>query len=282
MANRRASTTMIRTAIMRAMHQVLDNDPKILSDPLAVGLVEGSTRDEILGAPPDARPPEWFRSIFVLRARYAEDSLAEAVAHGVKQYVLLGAGMDTFAYRQPAWASAIRVFEVDHPESQAFKRETLLKRKIRVPANIEFCPIDFERVSLADGLAKSSLDHGATAFFSWLGVTQYLTWPAIDATLRFILSMPEGSKLVTEYILPPERWSQEEEHFLKLVVHAVKELGEPWLTYFTSEELSDHLRAIGFSEIAVLTPEAAAARYFTNRHDGLRPPNYGGLIRASV
>lgn len=91
---------------MRAMHQVLDDDPKILDDPLAVALVDGSTRDEILAAPADTRPPEWFRSIFVLRSRYTEDSLAEAVARGVKQYVLLGAGMDTFAYRQPVWASA--------------------------------------------------------------------------------------------------------------------------------------------------------------------------------
>jgi methyltransferase (TIGR00027 family) len=137
MANRRASTTMIGTAIFRAMHQVLDNDPKILDDPLAVGLVDGSTRDEILASPQGiARPPEWFRSIFVLRSRYTEDSLAEAVAHGVKQYVLLGAGMDTFAYRQPAWASAIRILEVDHPESQAFKREILSKKGTQVPASM--------------------------------------------------------------------------------------------------------------------------------------------------
>jgi methyltransferase (TIGR00027 family) len=242
---------------MRAMHQVLDDNPRILDDPLAVGLVGGSSRDEILAAPPDSRPPEWFRSIFVLRSRYTEDSLAEAAARGVKQYVMLGAGMDTFAYRQPAWASAIRVFEVDHPESQAFKRETLLKKGISIPANVEFCPIDFEQVSLADGLAKSSLDRSNTAFFSWLGVTQYLTRPAIDATLRFVQSMPKGSELVTEYILPPDHWSPDEQPFLESVVAAVKELGEPWLTYFTSEELLDHLREIGFSDVTVLTPEEA-------------------------
>jgi methyltransferase (TIGR00027 family) len=282
MPNRRASTTMIRTAIMRAMHQVLDDNPKILNDPMAVGLVDGSSRDEILAAPADSRPPGWFRSIFVLRSRYAEDSLAEAVANGVKQYVLLGAGMETFAYRQPAWASAIRILEVDHPESQAFKRETILRKVITVPANVEFCPIDFERVSLAEGLAKSSLDRDSAAFFSWLGVTQYLTRSAIDVTLRFVRSMPKGSELVTEYILPPDRWSPDELQYLDLVVEAVKELGEPWLTYFTSEELSDHLRELGFSDAKTLTPEIALARYFAGRGDELRPPNYGGLIRAWV
>jgi len=283
MANRRASTTMIGTAILRATHQVLDDDPKILDDPLAVGLVDGSSRDEILAAAPGlSRPPEWFRSIFVLRSRYTEDALAQAVARGVRQYVLLGAGMDTFAYRQPAWASTIRVLEVDHPESQAFKRDTLSKKGIRVPANVEFCPIDFEEVSLAEGLAKSSLDPGNSAFFSWLGVTQYLTRPAIDATLRFILSMPKGSELAIEYILPPEQWSQDEQPFIKQIIEMVKESGEPWLTYFTSREMSDHLRALGFSEIELLTTEAASARYFLNRRDGLRPPHCVRLLRASV
>src|SRR5262249_27365799 len=136
--------------------------------------------------------------------------------------------------------------------------------------------------SLAEGLDKSSLDHDATAFFSWLGVTQYLTRPAIDATLGFILSMPKGSELVIEHILPPDQWSQDEEPFLKQVVEGVKELGEPWLTYFTPQDLSDHLRAIGFSAVTVLTSERASARYFINRRDSLRPPKYVGLIRASV
>jgi len=170
MPQRKASSTMIGVAVLRAMHQVLDADPKILDDPLAVGLVEGSTREEILAAPPDSRPPTWFRSIFVLRSRYTGDCLAAAVANGISQYVLLGAGMDTFACRQPGWAAKIRIFEIDHPESQKVKREHLDKRGIAVPPNVEFVPIDFERMSLAEGLAASSIDHRVPAFFSWLGV----------------------------------------------------------------------------------------------------------------
>ena len=282
MEQRKASTTMIRTSIMRAMHQVLDADPKILDDPLAVGLVEGSSPEEILAAAPDSRPPPWFRSIFVLRSRYTEDSLEEAVANGIGQYVLLGAGMDTFAYRQPSWAAGLRIFEIDHPESQKVKREHLLKRGIAIPANVEFLPIDFEHRSLAEGLAASSLDRRAPTFFSWLGVTQYLTREAIDSTLRFLLSMPRRSEIVMEFILPPDSWTPEEAVFLTKVVQMVGELGEPWLTYFTPNEISDHLLKLGASRVSHLTLEDAAARYFLNRHDGLRPPHYVNLLRATV
>jgi methyltransferase (TIGR00027 family) len=115
--------------------------------------------------------------------------------------VLLGAGMDTFAYRQPSWAARLRILEIDHPESQKIKREYLVKGGITVPANVEFLPIDFEHRSLAEGLAASSLDRRAPTFFSWLGVTQYLTREAIDSTLRFLLSMPRRSEIVMEFII---------------------------------------------------------------------------------
>jgi methyltransferase (TIGR00027 family) len=267
---------------MRAVHQVIDADPKILDDPLSVGLVEGSSPDKILAAPPSSRPPIWFRSIFVLRSRYAEDSLREAVANGVEQYVMVGAGMDTFAYRQPGWGVRLRIFEIDHPESQKIKREHLAKRGIVVPANVVFCPIDFERTSLAEALATSSLDLGAPTFFSWLGVTQYLTNEAIDSTLRFISSMPKGSEIVMEFIVPPDSWPPEEKGILTQTVQWVAENGEPWLTFFTPEKMSDQLILLGFSEVTHLTPEDARVRYFSNRPDGLRPPHYVRLLRAVV
>jgi methyltransferase (TIGR00027 family) len=282
MAQRRASSTMIRSVIYRAMHQVLDADPKILDDPLAVGLVKGSSREEILAMPANSLPPTWFRSPFVMRSRYAEDSLREAVADGIGQYVLLGAGMDTFAYRQPSWVARLRIFEIDQLESQKVKLEHLAKLGIAVPANVEFCSIDFEHTSLSEGLATSSLDHRATAFFSWLGVTQYLTKEAIDSTLRFLLSMPRRSELVLGFVLPPDSWRPEEVNFLTQVVRRAGELGEPWLTFFRPNEISDYLMDLGFSQVSHLTLEDAAARYFVNRHDGLRPPHYGRYVRATV
>lgn len=282
MERRRASTTMVQTAILRAAHQVLDDDPKILDDPLAVGLVEGSSKDEILAAPLGPWPPPWFRAIFVLRSRYTEDSLEQAVSAGVAQYVLLGAGMDTFAYRQPSWARKLRIIEIDHPESQAFKRERLLQRGIAIPDNVEFCPIDFERESLAKGLVKSSLDSIAPAFFSWLGVTQYLTGEAIDTTLRLVLAMPPRSELLTEYITPPDSWAGDELDFMRKVPQLASELGEPWLTYFTPDEIAEHLRGLGFSRVAHLSLDEATSRYFINRRDGLRPPESMRLLRAFV
>ena len=279
MAQRKASSTMMSSAISRAVHQVLDEEPRILSDPLAVGLVEGSSREEILATPADSRLPKWFRAIFPLRSRYTEDCLSEAVANGISQYVLLGAGMDTFAYRQPGWAANLRIFEVDHPESQKVKRERLAICGIQVPENVEFLPIDFERSSLPEGLAASSLDHRVPAFFSWLGVTQYLTKESIDATLRCLLSMPRHSELVMEFILPPESWTPEEAGFLSEVVQRVAELGEPWLTFFTPNEISDHLLKLGFSRVSHLTPADIAGRY---RQDGLTPPDYVRLLRAEM
>jgi methyltransferase (TIGR00027 family) len=273
---------MMGSSIFRAMHQVLDADPKIIDDPLSVGLVEGSSRAEILAAPPISRAPTWFRSIFVLRSRYTEDSLREAVVNGIEQYVMLGAGMDTFAYRQPSWGAKLRIIEIDHLESQKIKREHLVKRGIAIPANVVFCPIDFERTSLEQVLAKSSLDLGARTFFSWLGVTQYLTKESIDATLRFVLSTPKGSEIVMEFILPPDSWTPEENGYLTQVVQRVAEIGEPWLTFFTPEEISEQLTLLGFSGISHLTPEDATARYFAKRSDELRPPHYVRLLRAVV
>jgi methyltransferase (TIGR00027 family) len=278
----KASATMMGSSIFRAMHQVLDADPKIIDDPLSVGLVEGSSREEILAAPPISHAPTWFRSTFVLRSRYTEDALREAVVNGIEQYVMLGAGMDTFAYRQPSWGANLRIFEMDHLESQKIKREHLVKRGIAIPANVVFCPIDFERASLGEVLAESSLDLGARTFFSWLGVTQYLTKESIDATLRFVLSTPKGSEIVMEFILPPGSWTLEEKGYLTQVVQRVAEMTEPWLSFFTPEEISQRLTLLGFSGVSLLTPDDAEARYYANRRDGLRPPRYSGLLRALV
>jgi O-methyltransferase involved in polyketide biosynthesis len=151
-----------------------------------------------------------------------------------------------------------------------------------VPANVVYCPIDFERTSLAEALATSSLDLGDPTFFSWLGVTQYLTTEAIDSTLRFISTGPKGGEIVMEFILPPDSWTPEEEGYLTQVVQRVAETGEPWLTYSTPKEISERLSQLGFSGVFHLTPEDAVTRYFGNRSDGLRPPHYVRLLRAEV
>src|ERR1700691_1687992 len=167
------SRTAHRGGIRRAAHQLLDQ-PKVLDDPLALRIIGPEAAEALRSNPKEHHAfSRAFRAFMAARSRYAEDELACGVVHGVGQYVVLGAGLDTFAYRNPH--AGLRVFEVDHPATQEWKREQLRDTEITIPASLTFVPIDFERQTLADGLAQSGFDGAGPAFFSWLGVTPYLT-----------------------------------------------------------------------------------------------------------
>src|SRR6202035_6128756 len=167
------SKTAHRVAIRQAAHQLLDQ-PRVLDDPLALRIIGSQAEQELRSNPREHHAfSRAFRAFMAARSRYAEDELARAVAHGVTQYVVLGAGLDTFAYRNPH--PGLRVFEVDHPATQAWKREQLQAANIAIPPSLTFVPIDFELQTLADGLSRSGFNANAAAFFSWLGVTPYLT-----------------------------------------------------------------------------------------------------------
>src|SRR5271170_3182658 len=169
-----ASRSALRVALRRAAHQIHDS-PVVFNDPLAVAILGEAYAEELRRTPlrPDRPFSIGLRAFLVARSRYAEDNLSRAVAAGVGQYVLLGAGLDTFAYRNPH--AGLRVFEVDHPATQQWKREQLEAAGIAIPAALTFVPVDFERQTLAEGLGQAGLDLSAAAFFSWLGVTPYLT-----------------------------------------------------------------------------------------------------------
>jgi methyltransferase (TIGR00027 family) len=179
METAKASRTSDVPSIMRAVHQTSDGDPKILADPIITKLIDVAALDSSWLAPildhPFAR--QW-RAGFLIRSRYAEDCLAQAVASGAEQYLILGAGLDTFSYRQPAWADAIRIFELDHPATQSAKRERLAQAGIGPAGNVTFVPIDFETTSVQQALAAKDFAFEAVTFCSWLGVTQYLTTAA--------------------------------------------------------------------------------------------------------
>jgi methyltransferase (TIGR00027 family) len=178
------------------MHQAVDGEPKILDDPIAALLLDDDERRTIEAQPGRAREPDVIalRSRVVLRSRFAEERLADAVRRGVCQCVSLGAGFDTFAYRQPDWARRLRIYEVDHHGTQAEKRRRLQKAGIPIPPNLEFVAIDFESVSLPDGLRASSLDFSQPTFFSCLGVLVYLTLDAVNAIFELVarVSQNEG------------------------------------------------------------------------------------------
>lgn len=279
MAERAPSQTAIGVAWLRAAHQCLDA-PRILDDPVILQLF-GDAADRIRRDPERFQTPgaRALRAHVVLRSRYAEDSLHAAVLRGVAQYVILGAGLDTFAYRQPGWAHELRIFEVDQPASQAEKREALAAARIALPANLTLVPVDFERESLAEGLRLGGGDLTEPVFVAWLGVTMYLTRGVVEDVLRFIASLPRGSEVVFTFAQPRAEASRDGTPSLADRAAAV---GEPWLSYFTPAELEALLRDVGFSTVELLTPAEARSRYPGAGESSLPVPRRVSIARAVV
>jgi len=196
----------------------------------------------------------------------------------VRQFVVLGAGLDTFAYRHPQ--TPVRVFEVDHPATQAWKREALAAAGIAVPACLTFAPVDFERQTLAGGLAAAGFDAGAPAMFSWLGVVMYLTAEAFAATLGFIASMPAGTAVVFDYAVDRGSLSIAERVGLAVLERRVKRAGEPLRTFFRPVDLARRLADAGFLSVEDLGADELNARYFAGRADKLRVT--GGIGRLII
>ena len=284
MYDSRPSRTAHRVALRRAAHQVLD-DPVVFKDPLAVSMIGPEAASTLRGADPGEQDgvSRALRAFLAVRSRYAEDQLAGAVAQGVRQYVLLGAGLDTFAYRNPYAGAGLHVFEVDHPATQAWKRELLGAAGISVPPELAFVPVDFERQTLSDGLRNASFHVGEAAFFSWLGVTPYLTREAFLATLNFILSMPPLSGVVFDYAVARAALNSLEQLALDALARRVAAAGEPFQLFFEPQELGRELARMGFQNTEDLGSEELNSRYFAGREDGLRVSGgLGHLISARV
>jgi methyltransferase (TIGR00027 family) len=261
------SKTAHRVAVRRAAHQLLDQ-PKVLDDPLALRIIGFDAAQELRSNPKEHHAfSRAFRAFMVARSRYAEDELARAVEQGVRQYVVLGAGLDTFAYRNPH--PGLRVFEVDHPATQEWKCEQLRAASIPLPTSITFVPIDFEKQTLKAGLEQSGLDLNSAAFFSWLGVTPYLTREACTATLQFIAGMPPGSGVVFDFAVDPALLNPGQRQALAALSKRVAAAGEPFQLFFDPEKLQDELRSLGFPRTEFLQGKQINARYFEDRTDGL-------------
>jgi len=273
MQERTFSRTALRVAIRRAAHQLLDL-PRVFDDPLALRIIGSEAAEELRSNPKEHHAfSRAFRAFMAARSRYAEDELALAVAHGVRQYVVLGAGLDTFAYRNPH--AGLRVFEVDHPATQAWKREQLQAAGIAIPPSLTFTPIDFERETLADGLQQSGFNAKAATFFSWLGVTPYLTRDACMATLGFIAKMTAGSGVVFDFAVEPALLNAGQRQALDALSARVARYGEPFQLFFDPGKLQDELKAMGFHRTDFLQGKELNERYFKDRKDGL-------LVRGSI
>jgi methyltransferase (TIGR00027 family) len=261
----RASKTALRVAIRRAAHQLID-EPRVLEDPVAVRLLgDGYARDMERAMHKVARD---FRAFMAARSRYAEDRLANAVANGVAQYVILGAGLDTFAYRNPF--PSLRVFEVDFPATQEWKRSMLDRAGIALPASLVFVPLDFEHKSLSEGLAEAGLDFDRPTFFGWLGVVPYLTLGAFRATLDTLAKMPPGTAACFDYALSPETLSEARRAVFNTLAERVAAAGEPFQLFFEPEQLNGELHRAGFHRIEQVDSDHLNELYFVDRKDGLR------------
>jgi methyltransferase (TIGR00027 family) len=272
------SRTARAAAFHRAAHQVLEHG-RIFADPLALRIL-GQDADAV-AREAEARPSGRRMRIFIAaRTRFAEDALAAAIERGVRQLVVLGAGLDTYAYRSP-WRDRLRVFEVDHPSTQAWKLERLAEAAIPVPAWLTFAPVDFERETLAEGLQAAGFDAAQQTFFTWLGVVPYLTEEAVWATAGFIASLPHGAHVVFDYGEDPALLSPEvRDSHEKRAAH-VAAMGEAFVSRFTPDGLRAKLTGLGFSEIEDLGPRQIASRYFPSRASSA-PERGGHILRAST
>jgi methyltransferase (TIGR00027 family) len=278
--NQAASQTALGTAYMRAVHQMLDGEPKVLDDPVAVRLLGPDAQVRIQANADAYRRPmaEALRAHVVLRSRFTEDRLVEAVQRGVTQYILLGAGLDTFAFRQPQWAQSVRILEVDHPQTQLFKRQLMNAADLQPAPNVSYLSVDFERESLQEGLLRQGVALDQPTFFSWLGVTMYLHEPAIDAVLRFVAGFPAGSEIVLTFSQPPD----DNNPAAAWVAARTAEMNEPMVSFFTPAAIEVKLRRAGFSHIEFLSPKEAEIRYFSQRPLDLPVPKRTAIVAAQV
>jgi methyltransferase (TIGR00027 family) len=278
MRNAQPSRTAQRVALRRAAHQLLD-DPKVFDDPLALAIANGEPELTAESQHPYSRA---LRAFLAVRSRYAEDQLAVAVQRGIRQYVVLGAGLDTFAYRNPFQSAALRVFEVDHPATQEWKRAQLRDAGIAIPEEMTFAAVDFERQSLEEGLLGAGFDQRKPAFFSWLGVTPYLSRTAFDATIAFIASLPSGSGVVFDFAMERSLLSPLQQLALDRMAARVARAGEPFQLFFDPAALALDLARLGFGNIEDLNGDQINARYFAGRADGLAVSGGGHLLSCQV
>jgi methyltransferase (TIGR00027 family) len=264
--------TAVRVALWRALHVLIDPPPHVFDD--KIGLALAAPDDDWQKRPDMSAFTRPFRASIVARARFIEDLLEEQVARALTQYVILGAGLDTFAQRRPELASRLRVFEVDQPATQEWKRRRLVDLGFGVPPFLLLVPVDFERgEAWLERLDASGFDATLPALVVSAGVSMYLTKEAIAATLRQIASLATDSTFVMSFMLPIERADPDLRPGIEAAARGARANGTPWLSFFTPEEMLSVARDAGFRDVTHVSAAALAERYFGGRADGLRPPN---------
>ena len=286
MGNEEPSWTALTAAAARAAHLVVDAEPLIFRDTLAFPLL-GELAEELIEyhrAHGDHLVLAGARTAVTTRSRYTEDRLAAAVRNGLTQYVVLGAGLDTFACRATADRQdrPVRVFEVDHPATQRWKLARLAAARIGLPQTLAFVPADLETESPIDGLVRGGFDITRPALVSWLGVTMYLTREAIDQTLATIAGLAPGTELIVDHMLPERLRDADGQTYVDLVMPSFADRGEPWLTFLGPEDMAALLKRHGFDVVEHVRQRDAVDTALWNRADPLRPYELSVLTRARL
>lgn len=266
-----SSRTALIPARHRAAHQVLDHG-SILHDPFAMKIL-GEDEKDVLQFANQHPLASIGRLLTIARSRIAEDALSEAVESGIRQIVILGAGLDTFALRNPHGARQIRIYEVDHPATQAWKRRRLAEAQLAVPPWLGLVPVDFERDDLGEQLAGAGFQQNSPAFFTWLGVVPYLTQDAIGFTLDYIASI-QNSEVVFDYMEPSEAFSEEIRAFVTERTRQLEKTDERWASRFEPAGIAALLRAHGFCSVEDIDFQEIASR-FGRAVQGLAPGQPG-------
>jgi methyltransferase (TIGR00027 family) len=265
------SRTALMIARQRVAHQVLDHG-SILYDPFAIRILREDEKDLLQFA--NQHPLASIGRLFTTaRSRIAEDALSEAVERGIRQIVILGAGLDTFALRSPHGAQQIRIYEVDHPATQAWKRQRLAEAQLELPPCLNFVPADFERDDLGGMLVGAGFQQNSPAFFTWLGVVPYLTLDAIGNTLHYIASI-QNSEVVFDYMEPPHAFSEETRELVAKRTEQLEKIDESWTSRFDAVGIAAILRSHGFHDIEDINFQEIRSR-FGHAIQGLAPGQAG-------
>ena len=280
--NEMPDSTAVRVALWRALHVQVDPPPHVIEDEIGLRL---AAPDEAWRSRPDMDPrgTRGFRAAIVARARFIEDLVAEQVGHGIAQYVVLGAGLDTFAQRRPEFASRLRVFEIDQPGTQAWKRQRLIKLGYGIPDWLRLVPVDFEAgANWWEQLSDAGFDPGRAAVVVCTGVTMYLTKDATVATLRRLAGLVPGSTLAMTFMLPTELVDDADRPALEATKSRARAAGTPFISFYTPHEMLSLARDAGLKDARHVPGTVLAERYFAARTDGLRPSSGEDLLVATT
>ena len=275
-------STAVRVALWRAMHVQIDPQPHVFTDEVGFKLVSPSDgwRDRPDMHPQGTRP---FRASIVARARFIEDLVEEEVSHGMNQYVMLGAGLDTFVQRRPDIASKMQIFEIDKPSTQEWKRQRLTELGFQIPPWLSFVPVDFEsHESWWKKLIAAHFNIAKPAIVTSIGISMYLTMEAIQETLQQMSKLSSGSKFIMTFMLPLELVDREDQVGYQMAIKGAQNSGTPFISFFSPEKMLSLAREFGFKKLEHFSTRSLTEKYFSGRPDGMKPSSGEELLIATT